>query len=119
ITVCTTQRWLRKLDWQYWQKSNGMYIDGYEHDDVIEYQSTFIKRWAEYEKHMVTYDNDGNIKGLQSLRSILQLSFLYLVTHDESTFYANDHCKTKWIHSSEKSAPQRKGEGALLMVSDF
>ena len=39
--------------------------------------------------------------------------------HDESTFYANDHCKVHWVHMKEKAVPQSKGEGASLMVADF
>jgi len=38
-----------------------MYIDGHEHKDVVEYQNGFLKHWEEYEKCMVTYDNDRNV----------------------------------------------------------
>ncbi|KIJ50790.1 hypothetical protein M422DRAFT_159330 [Sphaerobolus stellatus SS14] len=44
---------------------------------------------------------------------------IILVTHDESTFYANDRRKNRWIHVSETPEPVRKGEGASIMVSDF
>lgn len=39
--------------------------------------------------------------------------------HDESTFYANDQQKLRWVHQSEKAVPQPKGEGTSLMVADF
>jgi hypothetical protein len=39
--------------------------------------------------------------------------------HDESTFYAHDRRKKRWVHSSEKATPKKKGKGASLMVSDF
>jgi len=42
-----------------------------------------------------------------------------LITHDESTFYANDRRKTRWVHESEKATPNPKGEGVSIMVSDF
>jgi hypothetical protein len=29
--------WLKILNWQYTRKKNGMYVDGHEHDDVIQY----------------------------------------------------------------------------------
>ncbi len=41
------------------------------------------------------------------------------ITHDESTFYANDQRKTKWIHCTEKAKPRTKGEGNSIMISDF
>jgi hypothetical protein len=39
--------------------------------------------------------------------------------HDESTFYAHDRRKRRWVHSSETATPQKKGEGVSLMVADF
>jgi hypothetical protein len=39
--------------------------------------------------------------------------------HDESTFYANDHRRLRWVHKSETAVPRAKGEGASLMVADF
>ena len=38
-----------------------MYIDGHEREDVVEYRNQFIKRWREYEKRMVVYDNNRNM----------------------------------------------------------
>ena len=29
--------WLKKLNWRYTQKKNSMYVDGHEHEDVIQY----------------------------------------------------------------------------------
>ncbi|KAG2363590.1 hypothetical protein BDR07DRAFT_1460242 [Suillus spraguei] len=62
ISKRTAQRWLCKLDWRYGRKRNGMYIDGHERPDVVEYRNQFIQRWQEYEKRMFIYDNDGNIQ---------------------------------------------------------
>jgi hypothetical protein len=39
--------------------------------------------------------------------------------HDESTFYANDRRKTRWVHKSEMAVPYTKGEGHSLMVAEF
>ena len=61
ISLRTGQRWLKKLNWWYNQKRNGMYIDGHEQKDVVQYWDGFLKRWKGYEKRMVTFDNDGNI----------------------------------------------------------
>jgi len=113
ISVRTAHRWLKKLNWRYGRKKNGMYIDGHEREDVVEYRNQFIKRWREYEKRMVTYDNNGNVDSIPSGFPVPQghRFRLILVTHDESTFYANDRRKTKWSHASEKATPQKKGEG--------
>jgi hypothetical protein len=39
--------------------------------------------------------------------------------HDESTFYANDRRKVRWVHLSEGAVPKPKGEGASIMVTHF
>jgi hypothetical protein len=44
---------------------------------------------------------------------------LILITHDKSTFHANDRCKTKWVHASEKAVVERKGESDSIMVLEF
>ena len=121
ISNQTAWRWLKKLDWRYWKKKNGMYIDGHEREDVVEYRNGFLKRWEEYEKRMVTYDNDGNIDVTPTGFAVPQHHRfrLILITHDESTFYANDRRKTQWNHATDKPTPQRKGEGPSLMISDL
>ena len=43
---------------------------------------------------------------------------LILVTHDESTFYANER-KNFWSHKSDPHTPDQKGEGPFLMISKF
>ena len=98
-----------------------MYIDGHEREDVVKYREEFLERWKEYEKRMVTYDNDGNIEHEPTGFAVPQRGRfrLILVTHDESTFYANDHCKTQWMHATDKATPQRKGEGPSIMISDM
>ena len=75
----------------------------------------FLLRWAELEKNMLAWNSDGSVAnpGLSPSHQLI------LLTHDESTFYANDRCKTQWMHCTETAQPKRKGEGASIMVSDF
>src|SRR5882724_12024811 len=98
----------------------GMYLDGHEREHVVTYQKAFLDRWAEYEKQMLTYDKDGLVNTSPAGFEVPGGCFrLVLVTHDKSTFYANDRCKTRWPHASETPTPEHKGEGASLMVLDF
>lgn len=112
---------MRKNDWRYGKKRNGMYIDGHEREDVVAYRKEFIERWKGYEKRMVTYDNEGDVAVTPSGFPVSQTGRfrLILVTHDESTFYAHDRRKTGWQHSTDKATPERKGEGPSLMISDM
>ena len=109
------------MGWHYGRKKNGMYIDGHEHEDVVEYQREFIEQWNVYEKQMYAYDNDGNCNNELTGFPVPpgQQFWLILVTHDESTFYENDCRKTAWEHKSDKPVPLKKGEGSSLMASDF
>lgn len=121
ISLRTAQRWIHKLSWRYGKKRRGMYIDGHEREDVVEYRKAFVERWKEYEKRMVIYDNDGNVASEPSGFPVPQQGRfrLHLITHDESTFYAHDRRKTIWEHASHAPTPERKGEGESIMVSDF
>jgi hypothetical protein len=48
ITVRTGRRWLDKMNWRYGKSPKGMYIDGHEHADVVEYRKGFLVRMEEY-----------------------------------------------------------------------
>lgn len=121
VHIRTARRWLHKLNWRYRQKKKGMYIDGHERDDVVEYRKGFLERWKEYEKRFVIYDNNGNVLSTPTGFPVPQgVRFrLILVTHDESTFYENDRRKIHWINDNAKAVAEKKGEGQSLMVSEF
>ncbi len=99
-----------------------MYIDGHERDNIVQYCKEFLVRWSEYEKQMVTYDSETGEPNntLQGFPMGDGRPFrLILVTHNESTFYANDPRKIKWSHLFEDPKAQPKGDGQSIMVSDF
>ncbi|KAH8980000.1 hypothetical protein EDB92DRAFT_1954391 [Lactarius akahatsu] len=122
ISECTACHWLSRLDWQYGQPRKGMYIDGHEHEDVVEYRKAFVKRWKEYEKRFHLWDDNSDLLPLLNGFPVPKAHgrfCLILVTHDESTFFQNDLQKTRWAHKGDKPTPQPKGNGQSLMVSDF
>lgn len=122
ISFRTAHRWLNVLNWRYGKKKRGMYIDGHEREDVVEYRRAFVERWRkEYEPRMVLYGDDGKVQKTPRGFPVPQgVRFrLILVTHDESTFYENDRRKTLWQHTTHAPSPERKGEGESLMISDF
>lgn len=116
ISLSAACRMLKALDYWYGKEAKGMYVDGHERENVVEYrQGEFLRRWGEMEKHMVLMHKDSKITQAPPI----PLRRIILFTHDESTFYANDQCNVRWIHSSESPKPIRKGDGTSLMVSDF
>ncbi|KIJ41420.1 hypothetical protein M422DRAFT_255624 [Sphaerobolus stellatus SS14] len=108
------------MEFRYGTGKNGMYIDGHEHEDVVNYrQNVFLPLWySTLELHMMHWTPDGK-QIPPSFPDFPLNKRVVLITHDESTFYANDRQKLCWIHSSEKPEPVRKGEGVSIMVSDF
>ncbi|KIJ41594.1 hypothetical protein M422DRAFT_255516 [Sphaerobolus stellatus SS14] len=96
-----------------------MYIDGHERKDVIDYrQNVFLPFWHSIEPLMMKWNCDGTIT-LPVLSNFPHNKRIVWITHDESTFYAHDQRKLRWVHASEKAKPVRKGEGTSTMVSDF
>ncbi len=120
ITKWTACDWLKKLDWRYKQKKNGMYIDGHEWEDVVQYRKVFVAWWKEYEKCFHKWDNNGNPLPLPTGFPVPGSHFhLILITHNESTFFQNDEKKTHWAPSSTSTTPKPKGNGQSIMVLDF
>ena len=122
ISERSARQWLRKFRWRYSRKKNGMYIDGHEREDVVAYRQNFVSRFlTHYAPRMYTWDNEGNETKPVGFNSpdINGRFRLIPVTHDESTFHANDERKTRWIHESQKATPERKGDGTSIMISDF
>lgn len=70
---------------------------------------------------MVLHDDDGKVLKTPKGFSVPQGARfqLILVTHDESTFYKNNHRKVLWQHMTHAPTPKQKGEGESLMVSNF
>jgi len=67
----------------------GEYVDGHEWADVVNYSNeVFLLQWTEYQRRMVVFKEDGTWEKPSTLREGEKL--LVLVTHDESTFNAND-----------------------------
>jgi hypothetical protein len=117
ISTRTAQRWLKGIGWRYGEMSKGMYIDGHERKDVVEYRAWFLAEYKKLERRMRRYDGDGNIEKLPDLQEGERV--IREVTHDESTFYANDRRKQGYWHPEEGKKPVRKDEGTSIMVADF
>jgi hypothetical protein len=117
ISERTAQRWLHYLGFSPTVYQQGLYFDGHERDDVIEYRSRFLDEMLEYQRRMFTYTGDDmEIAIRPDLRDGERP--LILVTHDESCFSSNDGSKTIWMEENRR--PLRpKGQGRSIMVSDF
>jgi len=113
ISEHSAHHWLTTLEWQYGLPQKGMYVDGHEREDIVQYHQALIERWKQYEQCFHLWDNKGNLLPLPNgfpVPGAIGRFHLILVTHDESTFFQNDLQRSHWSH---------KGDGQSVMVSEF
>ena len=97
LCECTAHQWLVKLCWTQQTLHKGMYMDGHECPDVVQYQKeVFLPKMAAFEQQMVKFDFDHSI--LQHMEPQLQLGecIIIPVWQDESCFHANEYKKSAW-----------------------
>ena len=89
ISENTARAWLKHFGWEFRVGRKDVYYDGHERPDVIKYRKHFLNKIFELEKWMPKPLND-NIIVLEELILNVNEKRHILITHDESTFYAND-----------------------------
>ena len=117
IRARTARRWLKKMGFVYKDVKKDVYFDGHEREDVVKYRNeVFLKTFQEARRRFILFKEDGSWENPSGLRPGEKP--LVLVTHDESTFNANDGKHRLWIKDGEQ--PLRpKGKGKGIMVSGF
>ena len=114
----TAVKWLHDLGFRPQPHKKGVYIDGHERSDVIDYRALFLKKLDILEQtHLppplcpdgLTRFTVGNPEFSRHL---------VLIYHDECIFHANEGESVLW--AEEGKVPIRpKTQGRGLMVSDF
>lgn len=118
IGLRTARRWLKRTH-RYGLPEKGMYIDGHERNDVVNYRQLFLQRMEERARRMPIFNTAVGDMSVVMPQLQNGEKLLILVTHDESTFYENDRKHQRWIPLDATAVPQPKGEGVSVMVSDF
>lgn len=117
ISERTAIRWMHHLGMDYMRYSKGLYIDGHERSDVVEYRDAFLSRMSVHAKYFFQYDGDDMSSVTPPALSSDQRPRI-LVTHDESCFSSHDGKATIWMDADDR--PLRpKGQGRSIMVSEF
>lgn len=101
---------------RYGKLGKGVFVDGHERVDVVDYrQNEFCPRWISLRSEFPPYDPETKALRIPLAPAIRPV---ILVTHDESTFSANDGTKYGWT-SPGKQPLRPKGRGKGIMVSAF
>ena len=102
IGICsrTARRWLNRLGYKWKEVQKGVFFDGHEREDVVEYRETFLDEIKALLPYFVEFNEDGSILpkvypedcavGGPNKRPII------MITHDESTLSANDGRQRVW-----------------------
>ena len=118
ITVETARQFLREEGFRYVEHKKGLYYDGHERPDVVEYrQKVFIPQIDAYRKRMVEYRPDNLEEEMIKAMDNYVEPRLVLVAQDEMTSQANDGKKRSWIPDGEQPL-KKKGVGRGIHQSD-
>lgn len=121
VSESTVLRFMKKWGFEYKADVRSMYVDGHERDDVVEYRKGWSQRMMDYRKRMRQWEGENMEILIEPKDEDVQLGKvkeLVMVTHDESTFYANDDRVVNW-KAHDESYIKKKGPGLSIMVSDF
>src|SRR5438045_8215489 len=88
ISEKTAGIWLKKLGLVPQSRKKGIYFDGHEREDVLEYRKYFLKEMQDFERLMPTFEGENMEQKNPLLLDHEKLHIL--VTHDECLFYSND-----------------------------
>jgi len=117
ITPCTDRKWLHDLGFSPKSNKKGLYFDGHEREDVVEYRKLHlckieILQSTHLPPPICSTGQTEEIVGSESSEKRL-----VLIYHDESSFHANEEQSWQWAEE-DKLMLRPKSQGRGLMISD-
>ena len=92
---------MNQLGLVYGRYTKSVYVDGHEREDVVlNRNKVFLPRWNSLKRRMVVFAEDGTWSPPPAL--LPGERPLVLVTHDESTFSANDGKRHGWMKKGDE-----------------
>lgn len=119
VSLSTARRWMRKEGFQYISHKKGLYFDGHDRPDVVDYrQETFLPAMAAHAERLVKYVV-GSVENeaLREPNNYVECR-LVLCAHDEMTAQANDSRAKSWV-LEDQHVLRKKGVGRGIHQSDI
>ena len=118
ITPRTARRWLHDLGFSPTLYRKGLYFDGHERADVVEYRRIYLRKLEVLQISHIPPPSCSGGHTEEAIGSSTAQKRLVLLYHDESCFHANEGQQWQWTEV-DKLALRPKSQGRGLMVSDF
>ena len=129
ISARTAARWLGDLGLEYLptHSKRGVYKDGHERKDVVEYREQFVAEMRELEathppppapSDGITPDDEMDRARELAKAEDRFVEKLVTITHDETTFHANDDLRYAWQEAGTNPLLPKSQRGGI-MVADF
>ena len=116
----TARKWMIELGFSV-VRNEGTYVDGHEHEDVVDYRKTFLRRMVSLgfiNESCAPTDEAKNALPSDIHGPLPELAEKTVVLFHESTFQSNEDQPTLWAEKGTTvMRPKSKGSG--IMVSDF
>lgn len=114
VRVRTVRKWLARLGFQFSGVKKGVFKDGHEREDVVAYRRDFfLPKFLAFCEQSVQFAEDKSLIIPDGVEQPLML-----ITHDESSFNANDAKTQVWKYQGNEPL-RKKGRGKSIMVSEF
>lgn len=119
ISEVTSYRWLLQLGFRAREYSKGLYHDGRECPDVVQYRQQYLQQVAELQDRSREFVGDKLDQSIQvepdKLNGQKETVFLF---HNESTVHANKRPRLAWITDNTNEL-RKKSPGRLIHDSDW
>lgn len=118
----TARLWLNRLGYRYTDIKKGVFLDGHERPDVVQDRHYFLTELEKLSPYLVEFREDGSMVSKQYPADCAvngpNRRPCILITHDESTFSANNGRHQAWLKDRHTFLrPKSRGKG--IMISDF
>ena len=111
ISLATARHWLHSEGFKYTTHKKGLYFDGHDWPDVVEYQqNVFLPAMKMFEPQLVWYEVGNVEKEMIIPRANYIKCRLVLTPQDEMTSQANDIMLKMWVYNGQYML-RKKGPG--------
>ena len=101
ITVHTARKWLHKPGFSPKSSKKGLYFDGHERGDMVEYRKLYLRKLEILQSTHLPPPACFSGHTEESIGNVSSEKRLVLIYYDESVFHANDAQSWQWAEEDK------------------